>query len=159
MNKHTQVYLQELNKKAFVDLSAIGKSIADYRPTNPHDALTKGAPVAAGIGAIAGATNAAMGPDEYDSRTGERKSKIKKAIRDAIIGAGIGATAAVASPTLIRGGYNVAGNVAMDQAKSTRKSNPQLSKKLLNSAFGSKFMSSPFSEGLSLSNIVDAYSS
>ena len=83
--------------------------IANYKPMNLGDVTSKGIPVGAMVGAGAGAIHGLMGKDEYDPQTGEKKSKIKKAIIESILGAGIGTVAVAASPVLTRGALDLGG--------------------------------------------------
>jgi hypothetical protein len=121
MNDYTKIYVTALQEKTAGIMDDIINEISSYRPTNPYDALTKGVPALAGAGALIGGTKALMAPDEYDERTGEKKSKIKAAIVNAIAGGGIGAAIGAASPAVIRVGANAAAGGLEQIAKANLK--------------------------------------
>lgn len=93
------------------------EDIGNYRPMNFGDAVTKGIPAGAIIGAGAGAIHGLMGKDEYDPNTGEKKSKIKRAIWEAILGAGAGGITAAASPTILRAALALGGKASVQAGK------------------------------------------
>jgi hypothetical protein len=150
MNKYASLYVQELSKSA-----GFLEDLGNYRPLNPHDALTKGAPVAAGLGALIGGGHALMAPDEYDERTGQRKSKVKKILAQALTGGAIAGGATVALPSVGRATLGVVGNAATKGYKSlldmtgTKRPNADVVKALL----ATKLLSSPLGEQVRLNQM------
>jgi hypothetical protein len=150
MNKYAQLYTQELQKNSGI-LEEIGK----YRPLKPHDALTKGAPVAAGIGALFGGGSALMAPDEYDERTGKRKIKVMKILSQALAGGAIAGGATAALPSVGRATLGIASDAAIKgykgllDAKNVNRPNPDIVKTLL----AAKLMSTPLGEGVKLNQM------
>ena len=104
MSKHTQFYIEQLSKEA-----GIIEDVQNYRPLNTSDAITKGMPIGAAIGAGAGLINGITEDPGYDPETGKKKSKIKQIIMHTLAGTGIGATAAGAIPMALKGGFHYGG--------------------------------------------------
>lgn len=90
---HIKTYIQEFEKHA---------SVMDYRPFSVADAMNKGAPVGAALGALAGGVYGLTEEPEYDPRTGRQKSRAMKALERALLGGAVGGVAGASMPTLSR---------------------------------------------------------
>jgi len=80
MKKHTQFYIEQLNKEAAGD----------------NLALTQGLPLGMAFGGGVGLTRGLMEDPGYDQETGARKSKIKQVILQTILGSAAGGIAGYA---------------------------------------------------------------
>jgi len=88
-----------MNKFATNYLESLVDSVKKYRPGNLSDVLYKGVPAAALISGLAGATHGALSDPGYDEM-GHRKSRLTKAIKEALLAGGIGGLAAASTPVI-----------------------------------------------------------
>jgi len=154
MNKYVQLYQSELATKT----AGIMEDIVNYKPMNFGDVVTKGMPAGAIVGAGAGAIHGLMSKDEYDPNTGEKKSKIKKAIWEAILGAGAGTVAAAASPTLLRAGLALGGKASVQAGKALHGAGINTGvKPLVGTGLKSVIASTPVGSQLSLKQLAGIF--
>jgi len=154
MNKYAKLYTSITKEKTAGIAEDLGKYIGDYKPMNMSDAIGKGMPVGAMAGGIVGGIRGLTGPDEYDPNTGEKKSKIKKAIVEALLGAGVGATAMAATPVLAKGVLDLGGRAAMASGKGLAEMGAEgMGKSLFGTGLKSRVAASPVGQALSLKQL------